>query len=323
LIMQGDGNLVLYAPAGRVLWSSRTAGHPGSRLAVQADGNLVVYAKTRQPLWSSRTQGRHGIALSLQNDGNVVLRTAAAQPVWASGTAAAAARLVKPATTSVAALSHFFGPKFNASKAFCPFNPEVASIAGPTLTVSYPAGSSAPSSGGPAGGAQLCVPFAAGSRTDATLTYRLLVPVGYQFVKGGKLPGLYGGSEPFSGGKHTSNGWSMRLMWRSGGAGEVYGYISTTSGYGNDWGRGNFRFAADGRWHTVSEHVHLNTPGRSDGYVTLSYDGRVVVSQPNLSVTKTRTPIAGLFFSTFYGGHDRSWAPTATQQLEFSGFSVN
>jgi hypothetical protein len=221
-----------------------------------------------------------------------------------------------------AELATVFGPTF-AGTPFCAFAQQNAVASGGGLTVRYPAGSSAPSAGAPYGGAQLCEPFASGPKTDATLTYRLRIPVGFQFVKGGKLPGLYGGVEPFSGGGHNPNGWSMRLMWRSGGVGEVYGYIATTTGYGDDWGRGNFRWLADGNWHTVSEHVHLNTAGHADGWVELSYDGSRVVNQTGLRITTTRTPVSGLFLSTFYGGHDRSWAPTVNQHLDFAGFGAS
>lgn len=44
------------------------------------------------------------------------------------------------------------------------------------------------------------------------------------FVKGGKLPGLYGSSPTArglcTGGNHLSDCWSARLMWRTGGKGE-------------------------------------------------------------------------------------------------------
>ncbi len=42
LIMQGDGNLVLYNKNGKALWNSGTAGSVNDRLEVQSDGNLVV-----------------------------------------------------------------------------------------------------------------------------------------------------------------------------------------------------------------------------------------------------------------------------------------
>jgi hypothetical protein len=218
-------------------------------------------------------------------------------------------------------LASFFGPDFDSSAAFCTFSDQVASISGSDLTVDYPAGSTAPSMGAPYGGAQICEPFSSGSQTSATLTYQVRFPVGFQFVQGGKLPGLYGGTEPFSGGGHNADGWSMRLMWRTDGAGEIYAYIAGVTGYGLDLGRGDFTWPADGQWHTVSLHVVLNTPGQSNGQAALSLDGNVVINATGLDITETATPISGLFFSTFYGGHDPSWAPTAPMHLDFQDFS--
>ncbi|HET9117215.1 MAG TPA: hypothetical protein VFN75_03920, partial [Pseudonocardiaceae bacterium] len=206
---------------------------------------------------------------------------------------------------------------------FCTFRNQNVSVLGGVVSVSYPRGSSAPSAGAPYGGAQVCAPFASGPKTDATLTYEVRIPVGFQFVQGGKMPGLYGGVEPFSGGRHNSAGWSARLMWRSGGRGEIYGYISTSSGYGDSWGRGNFVWTADGRWHTVSEHVHLNSPGHSDGWISLAYDGATAIIQTGLAITSTGVPINGLFFSTFFGGHGPAWASPVDQHIDFTGFRVS
>lgn len=55
-IMQSDGNLVLYGN-GRALWSTRTAGNPGSRFTAQSDGNAVIYSASGKALWNTRTNG--------------------------------------------------------------------------------------------------------------------------------------------------------------------------------------------------------------------------------------------------------------------------
>jgi hypothetical protein len=57
LVMQGDGNLVLYAPNGQALWSSGTHRYPGARLAVQDDGNVVIYAPGGEAVFATRTRG--------------------------------------------------------------------------------------------------------------------------------------------------------------------------------------------------------------------------------------------------------------------------
>ena len=57
LIMQADGNLVLYSP-NRAIWNSGTPGRPGSYLYMQQDGNLVIYDTSNRAIWNSGTPGR-------------------------------------------------------------------------------------------------------------------------------------------------------------------------------------------------------------------------------------------------------------------------
>jgi len=54
LIMQSDGNLVLYTPSFSALWATSGGGFPGAYLVLQNDGNLVIYQGST-PIWSSST----------------------------------------------------------------------------------------------------------------------------------------------------------------------------------------------------------------------------------------------------------------------------
>jgi murein DD-endopeptidase MepM/ murein hydrolase activator NlpD len=83
LLMQSDGNLVLYSFGDRSMWASFTS-QPGSRLAVQSDGHLVIYNSANQSLWQSGTYGNNGARLFLQDDGNLVLRSLSGTLLWAS-----------------------------------------------------------------------------------------------------------------------------------------------------------------------------------------------------------------------------------------------
>ncbi|KAI9490047.1 hypothetical protein BDB00DRAFT_875639 [Zychaea mexicana] len=62
---------------------------------------------------------------------------------------------------------------------------------------------------------------------SAIFEYQVYFSEGFDFVRGGKLPGLYGGRpvEICSGGIHTDICFSTRTMWRAEGAGELYAYI--------------------------------------------------------------------------------------------------
>ena len=86
LIMQGDGNLVLYQ-SGTALWASNTAGTAADEAIMQGDGNFVVYSSSGSALWASGTNGNSGAYLEVQNDGNVVIYSAAGAALWSTGTA--------------------------------------------------------------------------------------------------------------------------------------------------------------------------------------------------------------------------------------------
>jgi hypothetical protein len=85
LIMQTDGNLVLYDGAGKALWASGTDHHPGAFATMQTDGNLVVYPPSGHALWASDTDHHAGAFLSLQSDGNLVVYQGSTA-LWASKT---------------------------------------------------------------------------------------------------------------------------------------------------------------------------------------------------------------------------------------------
>ncbi|MFE7135120.1 hypothetical protein ACFVIM_30110 [Streptomyces sp. NPDC057638] len=84
LIMQSDGNLVIYDEFGRARWASNTVGR-GWTAQFQPDGNFVVYTRSNRPVWSSRTHRHPGSRLVVQDDGNVVIYDGS-RAVWASRT---------------------------------------------------------------------------------------------------------------------------------------------------------------------------------------------------------------------------------------------
>ncbi|TQJ57519.1 protein kinase [Streptomyces sp. NBC_00080] len=84
LIIQQDGNLVIYDRDRKARWAAMTSGE-GNTARFQADGNLVVYNSGGQPVWASRTNGHAGAVLVFQADGNVVI-TSGDTVLWAAGT---------------------------------------------------------------------------------------------------------------------------------------------------------------------------------------------------------------------------------------------
>jgi hypothetical protein len=85
LVMQSDGNLVMYSADGAPIWNSGTGGKPGSYAVLQNDGNLVVYNAANAPLWWTGTWSKGASTLKMQNDGNLVLyRNSDNEFTWAT-----------------------------------------------------------------------------------------------------------------------------------------------------------------------------------------------------------------------------------------------
>lgn len=195
---------------------------------------------------------------------------------------------------------------------------------GTMLRVAYPAGSASRRADGEDGGMQVYLRLADEPKSVLYLQYQVRFQPDFDFVKGGKLPGLYGGS--VTGGQNIpdgTDGFSTRYMWRSGGDGEVYAYLPTSEDHGTSLGRGCWYFPTD-RWVAIEQRVRLNTPNVPDGEVTVWQDGREVLTQTGLLFRTTdELRIDGVFFSTFFGGGDSSWASPVDQYADFAGFAVS
>lgn len=171
-----------------------------------------------------------------------------------------------------------------------------------------------------------------GKHEAAELSYTLRFSEDFDFVKGGKLPGLCGGPENVSGGRPAdgANGFSARLMWRKEGRGEAYIYHKNQpEKYGH-----SFPFPEDFRFPTgkpfqVRLAVTMNTPGQRDGtmrvWITLPGQGeRLVVEQTAMEWRNTDSfGVDGLYFETFHGGNDSTWAPTRACWSEFANLQLN
>jgi chitinase len=90
LIMQSDGNLVLYDGSSPIwatgTWNLPAAGRP-THADMQTDGNLVLYNDANQAAWATGTFGSFvNPYLEVQDDGNLVIYHNGRSPIWASGT---------------------------------------------------------------------------------------------------------------------------------------------------------------------------------------------------------------------------------------------
>jgi hypothetical protein len=133
----------------------------------------------------------------------------------------------------------------------------------------------------------------------------------------------FNGSLTCSGGRKAADCFSVRLMWRSGGIGELYTYLPqfTIPGYeaneaqchvppysecnpdyGNSVGRGAFNFTSGNRG-TVAMRVLLNDAGVANGELEVWYNGDRVIRLDRVIIRDScESRIRGLMMQTFFGG---------------------
>ena len=211
---------------------------------------------------------------------------------------------------------------------------------GKVLEVLYPAGSSNPGGNLIGGTGFYANPIDLSTSKVIALEYQVLFPTGFNFVMGGKLPGLYGGHKSCSGGNAAVDCFSTRLMFRSRGSGEAYLYLdkkaqspllcgvncNAHTTYGYSIGRGQFTFAT-GRWNKIRQVVKLNTFTDSvynqDGVFQL-YLNEVLVIESRVVAYRTAIDVValGIDFETFFGGHGDLYSTPLTQCSYFKGFKL-
>ncbi|KAF9003837.1 hypothetical protein BDZ89DRAFT_1145837 [Hymenopellis radicata] len=246
------------------------------------------------------------------------------------------------------------------------------------LQLLYPANSINPGNKErPQGGAQFYdTPMDISQARTITMIYSVFFPVDFDFIRGGKLPGL------------------TRMMWRKDGLGELYLYAPKDAqtkalcndpesvcdaAYGLSIGRVSFQYTR-GTWTTLSQTVTINTPGQQDACFTnntLLVNGVRVIDRNDVyyrnrmgAEPETPSPpkhnggllgsildgilrrhsqaqwevalgsqtqstsfgvesepvkevgFIGIFFSTFFGGHEDKWASPKDQYAWFKDFGL-
>ncbi|GAA5870191.1 hypothetical protein JCM8547_006913 [Rhodosporidiobolus lusitaniae] len=189
------------------------------------------------------------------------------------------------------------------------------------LQVEYPKGSIGE------GVANMQLGVFADGKNRAMVSYEVGFNDGFDFVLGGKLPGSYGGdpNSGCTGGSNSENCFSLRLMWRTDGAGELYAYVPRYDGqcddstgaychddYGISYDRGSFTLQA-GSYNTLTEVAIINSDvNTANGYLavyageTLAFEVSDVVLRINETVLFTAFAI-----STFFGGSTDEYASSA------------
>jgi hypothetical protein len=218
---------------------------------------------------------------------------------------------------------------------------------------------------------EVCSPYYTNTGTDVvqqvqplaladeyTLNYDIYFEPGYDWARGGKLPGLSAkewdsGCSIEGDGLPTDPGparWSVRLMWRAGGATELYVYDQDrVPGACGTRSPTAIPFTT-GRWYAISIYVKLNsTSATNDGIAALYINGQTARYETGIKFREeisSNSRINQIFFSTFFGGNeskrlycqqhpgeapyctnpdptpDASWVPAGIAWLRFDNMAV-
>ncbi|MEJ6949728.1 polysaccharide lyase [Natronospora cellulosivora (SeqCode)] len=184
------------------------------------------------------------------------------------------------------------------------------------LECKYPAGKFCPQEGGVQWKSHIS------PKDEYFLEYKLKFSENFEWVMGGKLPGLAGGSTP-TGGFGKKDGFSSRYMWRANGVYELYLYWSGQAAKYGDMIRPNIKFKR-GDWHILKQYIKLNTPGEENGIMKLYFDNKEIYRKDDFRFRLSRAnwQINYFLFSTFYGGNTIEWAPKKENSIAFADFKI-
>ncbi len=190
------------------------------------------------------------------------------------------------------------------------------------LRFNFPAGGVGPGQGG---GQWLT--FIEGGQEELYFSYNLRFKPGFEWVHGGKVPGLRGGplwngfdAPPWNG------GFAALLMWTGNGKLKFYYYhqdLNHEYGDTKDWEY----FFTPGTWYNITQRVVLNTiganGGNNDGILEGYVNGQLVSQVTGLKFRNISSiKIDQLYLTSFYGGSGAEYAPQNDQYLDLDDFVV-
>ena len=159
------------------------------------------------------------------------------------------------------------------------------------------------------------------------LDYQVWFENDWQWVKGGKLPGLVGGSHTSGCKDITPDGWSARFMWHENGGGHFYYYHQNrVSDCGDSKNFLNGQAFKKNSWNRITERVVVNAPGQANGSAQAWLNGQKVTEASGIkwrgNVGENTALVDQVSLQTFYGGSTSDWSPSATTHARFSSLIV-
>ncbi|WP_157979009.1 carbohydrate-binding protein [Nocardia aurea] len=145
--------------------------------------------------------------------------------------------------------------------------------------------------------------------------------------------GLAGGKS-CSGGQVCDgyNGFSSRMIWRSGGKAAIYYYHMGHEGQFGDFvdlkdASGHLLYWPRGKWVKVVQRLKVNTVTGSnanpDGEIDIWYNGVQAATIRNLRFVRNSDLVDRAYFSSFHGGDRPTFAPTNDSYIWYDDLKVS
>lgn len=167
-----------------------------------------------------------------------------------------------------------------------------------------------------------------GQHEELYVSYSVRFENLFNFVRGGKIPGLVGGHTT-SGRKPSGKDFFIGRM-TFGDRGKAHQYVyhlnqRNRHGDGFPWNfRQKQRYFIPGQWHRLENRIRMNTPGKKNGIIQSWFDGELAFEKNDFEFRNdVKLKINQLFFSTFFGGGDIRWATTKEEYAYFDDVIVS
>jgi hypothetical protein len=185
------------------------------------------------------------------------------------------------------------------------------------------------------------------------MEYKVFFPKDFDWVKGGKLPGLGlgPGKDAATGSNWQEQLGSFRVMWRE--EGQAIAYLYLPLEIAKDGTRDGtifvqnreFESAAEGslgkhagidlffknktglqfkkkKWNNVKLEVKLNRPGKYDGYLELTINGTTRKVENTIFRQSRDIQLNVALVMAFFGGSTVNWAATKKETIKFKDFQM-
>jgi len=176
--------------------------------------------------------------------------------------------------------------------------------------------------------------------TDVTFEYDIMFGKKFNFVRGGKLPGLAGGTAP-GGGSKDKDGFSARLMWRAINFRDKHFQVKDpyraylvqylyypdkdTRKWGKDFEYRNKAgriFVRGNKWYNIKMRIKLSQNPKKKDTILAWVNGKEVLNN-KLNLRKKKSyGINQVMFSLFFGGNDETWHTKKEEKVFFRKFEV-